>query len=119
MASRGELKIADILDANQIDYVPEYIFPDLISSSGRPLRFDFAVFDDSGDIDYLIEFQGKQHYTSIKHFGGSRTLHQQRYNDLQKRKYCYKYDYPLLVIPYWDYDALDYDYIYKHVEELR
>ena len=32
----------------------EYSFDDLVSSSGHPLRFDFAVFDDDGDIDFLI-----------------------------------------------------------------
>ena len=40
----------------------EYSFKDLVSLTGRPLRFDFAVFDDEGEIDFLIEFQGKQHY---------------------------------------------------------
>ena len=44
--SRGELKIADILRSNNIPFAEEYIFPDLVSSCGRPLRFDFAVFDD-------------------------------------------------------------------------
>ena len=40
----------------------EYIFPDLRSPNGRPLRFDFVVFDDDGKIDFIIEYQGKQHY---------------------------------------------------------
>lgn len=44
MASRGEIKIKEILEMNQIRFQREYIFPELISSSGRPLRFDFAVF---------------------------------------------------------------------------
>ncbi len=42
--SRGELKIEDILNVNGFNFESEYIFPKLISSSGRPLRFDFAVF---------------------------------------------------------------------------
>lgn len=61
-SSRGEIKICDILDAAGLAYQEEYIFPDLVSSSGRPLRFDFAIFDDNGDIDFLIEYQGIQHY---------------------------------------------------------
>ncbi len=60
-SSRGEIKICDILDAAGLVYKEEYIFPDLVSSSGRPLRFDFAVFDDDGNLDFLIEFQGIQH----------------------------------------------------------
>lgn len=61
-SSRGEIKICDILDAAGLAYKEEYTFSDLVSSSGRPLRFDFCVFDDNGDIDFLIEYQGIQHY---------------------------------------------------------
>ena len=60
-ASRGEIKIEEILQMNDMTFVEEYTFPDLVSFSGHPLRFDFAVFDDSGDLDFLIEYQGVQH----------------------------------------------------------
>jgi hypothetical protein len=29
-----------------MEFSEEYSFPDLVSNTGRPLRFDFAVFDD-------------------------------------------------------------------------
>lgn len=61
-SSRGEIKIVDILTMAGLPFKEEYSFPDLVSTSGRPLRFDFAVFDDNGDIDFLIEYQGIQHY---------------------------------------------------------
>ena len=61
-SSRGEIKICDILDEAGLEYKEEYSFPDLVAESGRALRFDFAVFDDNGDIDFLIEYQGIQHY---------------------------------------------------------
>ena len=61
-ASRGEIKIEEILTAAGLRFQEEYSFPDLVSSSGRPLRFDFAVFDDEGELDFLIEYQGIQHY---------------------------------------------------------
>ena len=89
----------------------EYSFPDLISTSGRPLRFDFCVFDDNGDIDFLIEYQGIQHYEAKSKFGGAQGLFRQRYNDAQKRKYCAEHGYTLVIIPYWDEGAMDYDYI--------
>lgn len=60
-SSRGEIKIHEILTHAGIDFKEEYSFVDLISSSGRPLRFDFAVFDDAGELDFLIEYQGIQH----------------------------------------------------------
>lgn len=58
-ASRGEIRIAEILLASGLNFKEEYIFPDLRSSNGKPLRFDFAVFDDDGNVDFLIEFQGR------------------------------------------------------------
>ena len=61
-SSRGEIKICDILDQAGLPYQEEYTFPDLVSTSGRPLRFDFCVFDDDGEIDFLLFFQGIQHY---------------------------------------------------------
>lgn len=119
MSSRGEIKIKEILEMNQIKFMREYIFPELVSSSGRPLRFDFAVFDDSGELDFVIEYQGEQHYTSVDHFGGYHSLKRQKHNDLKKREFCYKYDIPLVEIPYWDYDKMDFDYIFNRAEEQR
>lgn len=112
-SSRGEIKICDILDAAGIPYQEEYSFPDLIASSGKPLRFDFAVFDDNGDLDFLIEYQGIQHYEPKPKFGGVRGLYQQQYNDKQKRIYCQQHGIKLVAIPYWDENILDYDYIMK------
>lgn len=37
-ASRGEIKIEDILKAAEVSFKEEYSFPDLISNNGRPLR---------------------------------------------------------------------------------
>ena len=112
-SSRGEIKICDILDKAGLSYQEEYIFSDLVSSSGRPLRFDFAVFDDNGDIDFLIEFQGIQHYEAKSKFGGAQGLYRQKYNDTQKRQYCEKHGITLVSIPYWDENIMDYDYIMR------
>jgi hypothetical protein len=45
-ASRGEIKIEEILQQSGLEFVEEFAFPDLVSNRGRPLRFDFAVLDD-------------------------------------------------------------------------
>ena len=110
-ASRGEIKIADVLNEAGLDFQEEYSFPDLVSSSGRPLRFDFAVFDDNGDLDFLIEYQGIQHYEPKSKFGGASGLRKQQFNDMQKREYCRKHNITLLAIPYYDEGKIDYDYI--------
>lgn len=109
--SRNELKIEEILKSNGFNFETEYTFPDLVTSGGRSLRFDFAVFDDEGNIDFLIEFQGIQHYEAQARFGGKRGLLKQKYNDNQKRIYCAKNDYRLVAIPYWEANLVDISYI--------
>ena len=110
-ASRGEIKIYEILQNAGLNFEEEYSFPDLISSTGRPLRFDFAVLDDDGNLDFLIEYQGVQHYEAKSKFGGYSGLRKQQYNDMQKREYCRKHNIILIAIPYVDEGRLDYDYI--------
>lgn len=112
-ASRGEIKICDILDSAGVVFKEEYSFPDLISSSGRPLRFDFAVFDDEGELDFLIEYQGEQHYVAKSKFGGAKGLFQQQHNDKMKRDYCKAHGYKLIEIPHWEEGMIDYDYIFS------
>lgn len=110
-SSRGEIKICDILDEAGLIYKEEYTFPDLISTKKKPLRFDFAVFDEDGYLDFLIEYQGIQHYEPKDKFGGIKGLRKQQINDLRKREYCKKKGIKLILIPYWDEYKIDYDYI--------
>ena len=112
-ASRGEIKIEEILQQAGLVFEEEYIFPDLVSSSGRPLSFDFAVFDDNNDLEFLIEYQGIQHYEAKSKFGGFTGLRKQQYNDMKKREYCKKHQIPLIIIPYWDEGRINYDYIMR------
>ena len=112
-ASRGEIKIEEILQKAGLIFTEEYTFPDLVSSSGRPLRFDFAVFDDNGELDFLIEYQGIQHYEAKSKFGGYSGLRKQQYNDMKKREYCAKHNILLIAIPYWDEARITYDYIMR------
>ena len=112
-ASRGEIKIEEILVEAGFTFKMEYSFPDLVSSNGRPLRFDFVVFDDDGYIDFIIEYQGKQHYEPSAKFGGKRGFYQQQYNDNQKRRFCALHDFKLIEIPYTEELLINYDYIMK------
>ena len=110
-ASRGEIKIEEILSMYDMVFQEEYIFPDLKSENGKPLRFDFAIFDDDGNIDFLIEYQGKQHYEATSKFGGKRGLYQQQHNDNRKRRYCALHDIKLIEIPYTEENLISCDYI--------
>lgn len=110
-ASRGEVKIYEILTKNGLNFKEEYEFPGLKAPSGRPLRFDFAVFDDDGELDFLIEFQGKQHYQAVSKFGGNRGFYQQKHNDNLKRRFCAIRGIPLVEVPYTDEGIVNYDYL--------
>jgi len=110
-ASRGEIKIQDILEEAGLNYKMEVSFDGLNSPNGRPLRFDFAVFDDDDNLDFLIEYQGRQHYEASGKFGGKKGLYQQQFNDAKKRRFCQLHDIKLIEIPYTDENLIDYDYI--------
>lgn len=112
-ASRAEIKIEEILKNAELPFKMEYTFPNLTSSNGRPLRFDFVVFDDDGQIDFIIEYQGKQHYEASSKFGGKKGLFQQQYNDNKKRRFCALQGLNLIEIPYTDENLISYDYIMK------
>ena len=110
-ASRGEIKIQEILQDAGLHFTMEQSFEGLNSSNVRPLRFDFCVFDDDNNIDFLIEYQGKQHYQHSSQFGGARGFYQQQYNDNKKRRCCAMNNYTLVEIPYTEENLIDYDYI--------
>ena len=113
MSSRGEIRIHEILERAGLSFKEEYIFPDLKSPNGRPLRFDFVVFDDDGLIDFIIEYQGKQHYEPSSKYGGKKGFYQQQYNDNLKRRFCALHEFKLIEIPYLEEGLISYDYIMK------
>ena len=113
LSSRGEIKIHEILAAAGLIFKEEYSFEGLNSPNGRPLRFDFAIFDDDGNLDFLIEYQGKQHYEASQKFGGKRGLYQQQFNDNKKRRFCALNDIKLIEIPYTEENLVSYDYIMR------
>ena len=110
-ASRAEITIEEILTEAELNFEMEYVIDGLNSSNGKALRFDFAVFGDDGELDFLIEYQGRQHYEPSQKFGGKRGFYQQQFNDNKKRRYCALNGITLIEIPYTDEDQISYDYI--------
>ena len=110
-ASRGEVKIEEILTEAELNFKMEYSFDGLASPNGRPLRFDFVVFDDDNNLDFIIEYQGKQHYEPSAKFGGKKGFYQQQFNDNKKRRFCALHEFKLIEIPYTDEYLINYDYI--------
>ncbi len=96
--SRNEREIVKLLDENGVDFETQYSFPDLLGVGGRPLRFDFAIFED-GKLKRLVEFHGRQHFGRPKGSwaNGYGNLVE---NDIRKREYCNRNGIGLIMIPF-------------------
>lgn len=104
--SINEKNIASILMDNDVEFETQYTFPDLIGVGGRPLKFDFAIFE-NGSLKRLIEFNGKQHYERAGGSWGEQHAVIVE-NDYRKVKYCARNDIDLKIIRYDDdYDLND------------
>ena len=111
LMSVGEYLIKEYLENNNIDYIKEYSFPDLISPhSNLQLRFDFAIFNNQKKLAGLIEFDGRQHTEGpdTTYWGHSTdSLQRIQEKDKAKNQYCKSNNIPLLRIPYTKIQILD------------
>lgn len=108
--SKGELKIKNILNANNILYKKEYTFSDCIINK-NPAKFDFAILNKDNSIKYLIEYDGKQHFEDCfgTWFESNENFEKRKNSDLIKNEYCLNKNIPLIRIPYTIYDILKLD----------
>lgn len=95
--SHGEKKISSILREYQINFQQEYYFPNCLTENNYPCRFDFAIFDKNDKLQYLIEYDGKQHFEE-----GSFNLKKNQTRDAIKNNYCLNNNILLYRIPYTD-----------------
>ena len=101
--SRGEYKISQLLKEYNIPFIQEYTFDTCINpKTNRKLRFDFYV-----DNKYLIEYNGKQHYTQES--GWDEPIEDIQFRDQIKIQWAYENNIPLIIIPYEKYDNLTID----------
>lgn len=92
--SRGEIEIKNLLLENNILFEQEYKFLDCINPHTlKQFRWDFYVNN-----QYLIEFDGKQHFEQSKIWKEKLETIQQR--DEAKNEWCKKKHIPLIRIPY-------------------
>lgn len=105
--SAGELKIRQILEINNIPFQSQYYINDF----SKYAPFDFAILNRNNELVKLIEYDGEQHFKSIKHFGGEEQFKKQQEIDKRKNEYCKKQGIELLRIPYMDFDKIDLSYL--------
>ena len=96
--SKGEIKIKKFLDNNNINYEQQKHFKEL-----NQLSFDFYI----SNKNILIEYQGEQHFHSIKFFGGETKYLKQIENDNIKREFCKNNNFILLEIEYFNYNNIE------------
>lgn len=117
--SKGEEKIIELLQAARIPFKREVSFKGLTGANGKLLRFDFAVFNQRGQLAFLIENDGIQHYQFTPFFHKTKNeFYRQLEWDRKKNKFCLMNKIPLIRIPYWDIEDLTLQKIF-YTEEYR
>ena len=94
-SSKGELYVENILRNLGVQYQKQYP----IKYASTTIHSDFLV--KYNNTTYIIEYNGKQHYTPIKHFGGELKFKKQLDRDNYLKQYCESNGFILLSIPYY------------------
>lgn len=106
--SKGEMKINLWLTGHNINFIPQYSHDDIFLSSGRRPYFDFAIFDKNSSLQYLIEYQGAQHYGYSGYgWDNEENFKQTVRRDEERRFACKTLNIPLYEIPYWELDNIE------------
>ena len=97
--SRGNAEIFKFLTERTIPFKDEFRIPECKDKA--PLPFDFAIFDNNNQLQFLIEYQGKQHY-SCQNVGWDDPEHFEitKKHDKIKKDYCLTNNIKLVIISY-------------------
>ena len=99
LVSKGENKIKEILTEAKIPFVQQKKFMDC--KDKRCLPFDFYV-----NSNYLIEFDGEQHFENGRYWGNKDKKEDVLRKDNIKNNYCKQHNIALIRIPYWKIKTL-------------
>lgn len=105
--SKGEIEVMKELENLGIDYVRE-------KRVGGILRVDFYLPKHRA----YIEYDGIQHYIPVEYFGGVEAFEEASKRDAIKDHYCRFLGFPLLRIPYWEFDNIP-QIVTEFIEELE
>ena len=111
--SKGEMKISQLLQENNISYKTQYSFDDLKGDYNN-LRFDFAIFKNN-ELFCLIEFQGEQHFTKWGNEPEERFLKRKEY-DLKKKQFCKERQIKLIEFYYNEYSKINWEYLKEKIK---
>jgi hypothetical protein len=100
--SKGEKRVAQILDALDILHSRQKAFDGC--KDKKALRYDF-YFSFSG-YQFLVEYNGEQHYKPIERWGGAKSLENIQRRDRIKSDFTQANGLHLITIPYTHYDRI-------------
>ena len=119
LKSKGEMIINDWLQKHDVLFQAQYSHEQIVLDSNRRPFFDFAIFDNNGNLLGFIEYNGKQHYEIT---GGWNTKDQfqiTQNRDNQKREWCKTLNIPLYEIKYNENIEQQLEQIIKKINTLR
>jgi hypothetical protein len=99
---------AELCNTLGLDHRSEWRTEDCRNKNTLP--FDLAIFGSDDKPLVLCEFQGKQHFDSVEHWGGDKTLASQKKRDKIKRDYCEANGIPLIEVHYSQRDFKNDEY---------
>lgn len=100
--SKGERCIRNILEKNHIEYVAQKTFNECRGKKNK-LPFDFYL----PQSNVLIEYNGEQHYTTVKYFGGKETFERIKWCDEIKKAFAKNNNINLIEIKYDSFDNIE------------
>ena len=104
--SKGELRVKEVLEENEIKFTPQKYFEDC--KDKNPLPFDFYL----DDYNIAIEYDGTQHYFPTAFFTRDEEAAKENFeyvkaHDKIKTKYCEDNGIKLIRIPYWSFNKIE------------
>lgn len=102
-SSKGEVRIAEILDKYNIKYEKQKVFCNDTLFGNKRFYVDFYI----PDVNLVIEYNGGQHYFPVEHFGGEAVFEKQKERDISLRHYCEYHKINIIEIPYTEFDNIE------------
>lgn len=106
--SHGERNIREYLTKNNIEFIPQKTFSNLLGTGEKPLSYDFYI----PSKNLLVEFQGEQHYRPVDFSGkdmkqAEKDFEIQQEHDKRKRDYAQQNNIDLLEITYLEENKIE------------
>lgn len=102
--SKGERRVREYLENNNINFTPQIEYEDLLGLGRGNLSYDFYL----PQYNLLIEYQGEFHDGSVTgSYQKTFDFDRQQEHDKRKKQYSIDNNIELLEIWYWDFDNIE------------